>query len=64
MEVGHEGDVRRVARDHAVSCHGPGAGEWQGLTPDEIRPLIGVLARTLFRAYAKGDQLTALVARI
>lgn len=34
------------------------------LTPDEIRPLIGVLARTLFRAYAKGDQLTALVARI
>ncbi|ROH89565.1 TetR/AcrR family transcriptional regulator [Stagnimonas aquatica] len=34
------------------------------LTPDEIRPLIGVLARTLFRAYAKGEQLTALVARI
>jgi len=30
-------------------------------TPEEIRPQIGVLARTLFKAYAKDDTLKALV---
>jgi AcrR family transcriptional regulator len=34
------------------------------LTPEEIRPQIGVLARTLFKAYAKGDVLQKLVAAI
>lgn len=34
------------------------------LTPDEIRPLIGILARTLFRAYAKGPALARLVAQL
>ncbi|MDP3856599.1 MAG: TetR/AcrR family transcriptional regulator [Stagnimonas sp.] len=34
------------------------------LTPDEIRPLIGVLARTLFRAYAKGSALSRLVSQL
>lgn len=34
------------------------------LTPDEIRPQIGVLARTLFRAYARGDTLKQLVAAL
>ena len=33
-------------------------------TPDEIRPLIGVLARTLFRAYAKGSSLNNLVSQL
>lgn len=34
------------------------------LTPDEIRPLIGVLARTLFRAYARGSVLSRLVSQL
>ena len=34
------------------------------LTPDEIRPLIGVLARTLFRAYARGNALSKLVSQV
>lgn len=31
------------------------------LTPEEIRPQVGVLARTLFRAYAKDETLKKLV---
>ena len=34
------------------------------LSPDEIRPLVGVLARTLFRAYGQGSSLSKLVAAL
>ena len=34
------------------------------LTPEEIRPQVGVLARTLFRAYAKDETLKKLVSML